>query len=111
MDKKLRIAVLFGGRSGEHEVSLISARSVLSALDPEKYEVTQIGISKDGVWLTGENVLESMSKEQFDDENLKKVIIIPDQYHNRIWEIQIENSAWKLKSFANVDVVFPVLHG
>jgi D-alanine-D-alanine ligase len=111
MDKKLRIAVLFGGRSGEHEISLMSARSVLSALNPEKYEITQIGITKDGVWLAGENVLEALSKGQTDDENLKQVVIIPDQYHNRIWEIQIVDSAWILEPFANVDVVFPVLHG
>ncbi|HEX7541427.1 MAG TPA: D-alanine--D-alanine ligase family protein [Anaerolineales bacterium] len=111
MDKKLRIAVLFGGRSGEHEVSLMSARSVLSALDPEKYAITQIGITKDGVWLAGENVLETLSKGQADDKNLKQVVIIPDQYHNRVWEIQVEDTAWMLEPVAEVDVVFPVLHG
>jgi D-alanine-D-alanine ligase and related ATP-grasp enzymes len=88
MDKKLRIAVLFGGRSGEHEVSLMSAKSVVSALDPDKYEITQIGISKDGVWLTGKNILEEMSKDQIENKDLNQVVIIPDQYHNRIWEIQ-----------------------
>src|ERR1700691_5564071 len=51
--KRLRIGVLFGGRSGEHEVSLISAASVISALDPEKYEAVPIGITKDGRWLAG----------------------------------------------------------
>jgi len=111
MDKKLHIAVLFGGRSGEHEVSLMSARSVLSALNPEKYEITQIGITKDGVWLAGENVLEALSNGQTDDEDLKQVVIIPDQYHNRIWEIQNRDSAWMLEPLANVDVIFPVLHG
>ncbi|MBE3067171.1 MAG: D-alanine--D-alanine ligase [Chloroflexi bacterium] len=111
MDKKLRIAVLFGGRSVEHEVSLMSGRSVLSALDPEKYEITQIGITKDGVWMAGENVLDALSKGQMEDENLKQVVIIPDQYHNRIWKIQIEDSAWMLEPLADVDVVFPVLHG
>jgi D-alanine-D-alanine ligase len=111
MERKLRIAVLFGGRSGEHEVSLISARSVLSALDPEKYEITQIGITKEGVWLTGENVLEKLSEGQKDDNKLNQVVIIPDQYHNSIWEIQNTNSAWNIKSITNVDVVFPVLHG
>ena len=111
MDKKLRIAVLFGGRSGEHEVSLMSAKSVLSALDPEKYEITQIGITKDGVWMAGENVLDALSKGQTEDENLKQVVIIPDQYHNRIWKIQIEDFAWMLEPLADVDVVFPVLHG
>src|SRR6204780_1392378 len=51
--KRLRIGVLFGGRSGEHEVSLASAASVIRALDPEKYEAVPIGISKDGRWLVG----------------------------------------------------------
>jgi len=111
MEKKIRIAVLFGGRSGEHDVSLMSARSVLSALNHEKYEITQIGITKDGVWLAGENVLEALSKGMTDDENLKQVVIIPDQFHNRIWEIQIVDSTRMLEPLADVDVVFPVLHG
>src|SRR5580704_2192486 len=51
--KRLRIGILFGGRSGEHEVSLISAASVMQALDPEKYEAVPIGITKDGRWLAG----------------------------------------------------------
>src|SRR5258706_14741068 len=51
--KRLRIGVLFGGRSGEHEVSLISAASVIQALDPAKYEPVPIGITKDGQWLAG----------------------------------------------------------
>jgi D-alanine-D-alanine ligase len=111
MDKKLRIAVLFGGRSGEHEVSLMSAKSVVSALDPDKYEITQIGISKDGVWLTGENILEEMSKDQIENKDLNQVVIIPDQYNNRIWEIQNIKSTPSLFPVTNVDVVFPVLHG
>ena len=51
--KKLRVGVLFGGRSGEHEVSLLSAASVMQAMDPTKYEVVPIGITKQGVWVTG----------------------------------------------------------
>src|ERR1041385_999554 len=50
--KKLRVGILFGGRSGEHEVSLLSAASVLNAIDKEKYEVVPIGITKEGRWLT-----------------------------------------------------------
>ena len=68
--KKLRVAVLFGGRSGEHDVSLMSARSVLSVLDPERYEVIQIGITLDGDWLTGPNVLDA-----FQNNDLKNLII------------------------------------
>ena len=53
--EKLRVGILFGGRSGEHEVSLLSAASVLNAIDKEKYEVVPIGITKDGRWLTAEH--------------------------------------------------------
>jgi D-alanine-D-alanine ligase len=111
MEKKLRIAVLFGGRSGEHEVSLMSARSVLSALDPEKYQITQIGITKEGVWLTGDHILETLSTDQKEQKYLNQVVIIPDQFNNRVWQIQNINSEWNLKPIADVDVVFPVLHG
>jgi D-alanine-D-alanine ligase len=111
MDKKLRIAVLFGGRSGEHEVSLMSARSVLSALDPEKYEITQVGITKGGVWMAGEKVLETLSKGQIDSGDLKHVVIIPDQFHNSIWGITMGESEKSLSLIANVDIVFPILHG
>ena len=52
--KKIRVGILFGGRSGEHEVSLLSAASVLNAIDKAKYEVVPIGITKDGRWLTAE---------------------------------------------------------
>src|SRR6202158_1731396 len=51
--KRLRIGILFGGRSGEHEVSLASAASVIRGLDPDKYEAVPIGISKEGHWLVG----------------------------------------------------------
>jgi D-alanine-D-alanine ligase len=50
--KKLRVGILFGGRSGEHEVSLLSAASVLKAIDKNKFEVVPIGITKQGRWLT-----------------------------------------------------------
>src|ERR1700727_3531297 len=52
---KIRVGVLFGGRSGEHEVSLLSAASVLDAIDKSKYDVVPIGITKDGRWLTAEH--------------------------------------------------------
>jgi D-alanine-D-alanine ligase len=51
MAKKLRVGILFGGRSGEHEVSLLSAASILKAIDRKKFEVVPIGITKEGRWL------------------------------------------------------------
>jgi D-alanine-D-alanine ligase len=92
--KKLHVAVLFGGRSGEHEVSLMSARSVLSVLDPEKYEVTQIGITNEGKWLTGEDVLNKLESGKLDD--LHHLLLSPDPSRSTPY---------------GIDVFFPVLHG
>ena len=64
MEKKLRIGVIFGGRSGEHEVSLMSARSVLSVLDPQKYEVFEIGITHEGTWFSGNDVLKAFETKK-----------------------------------------------
>src|SRR6476620_2951393 len=62
MQEKIRVGLIFGGMSGEHEVSLASARSVLHALDPDKYVVVQIGITKSGQWLIGGDSLTQLIK-------------------------------------------------
>ena len=105
-DKKLHVAVVFGGRSGEHEVSLMSARSVLSVLDPAKYEVTQVGITHDGTWLTGMDVLEKFEKSKTD--GLIPVLVSPDPSERGIYVMEGISG---LKKWTDVDVYFPVLHG
>jgi D-alanine-D-alanine ligase len=105
-ENKLHVAVLFGGRSGEHEVSLMSARSVLSVLDPAKYDVTQIGITHEGKWLTGKDVLGSFEAHKTDD--LLPVVIFPDPSEKGLYVLEGFSG---LKRWANVDVYFPVLHG
>jgi D-alanine-D-alanine ligase len=65
---KLRVGILFGGRSGEHEVSLLSAASVLNAIDKKKYEVVPIGITKDGHWLTAEHAERLLKGETAPDK-------------------------------------------
>jgi len=105
-EKKLRMAVIFGGRSGEHDVSLMSARSVLSVLDVNKYEVTQIGITREGVWLTGENVLEKFENNKTD--GLLPVIVSPDPSEIGIYYLEGISG---LRKWSDVDVFFPVLHG
>lgn len=92
-DKKLHVAVIFGGRSGEHEVSLMSARSVLSVLDSAKYEVTQIGITHEGKWLTGEDVLGKFESRKLN--GLEPFMFSPDPS----------------EASSRIDVFFPVLHG
>lgn len=104
-DRKLKVAVLFGGRSGEHDVSLMSARSVLSVLDPNKYEVTQVGITREGKWLTGENVHEKFVKENYG--GLEPAIVSPDPSEAGLFVLRGE----KLEKLTDVDVYFPVLHG
>jgi len=105
-EKKLHVAVIFGGRSGEHEVSLMSARSVLSVLDPAKYEVTQIGITREGTWLTGPDVLDKFENNKL--EGLIPVIVSPDPSERGIY---IMEGISGLKKWSDVDVYFPVLHG
>jgi D-alanine-D-alanine ligase len=107
--KKLRVAVLFGGRSGEHDVSLMSARSVLAALDPEKYEVTQVGITLDGEWLNGINTLESFSQGNF--ENLNRVVLPSEPSHSALYILKSNGSTKIMEKLADIDVFFPVLHG
>jgi D-alanine-D-alanine ligase len=108
--KKLRVAVLFGGRSGEHDVSLMSARSVLAALDAERYEVIQVGITLDGNWFTGDNTLEAFEKKDFSD----LVSVIPPTEPaslQSLYVVKVIKTGGKLEVLASVDVFFPALHG
>ncbi len=108
--KKLRIAVLFGGRSGEHDVSLMSARSVLAALDAEQYEVIQVGITLDGNWLTGANALDAFEKK--DVSSLDSVIPPTEPAaRNSLRVARPTKMGDRLETLAAVDVFFPVLHG
>lgn len=109
MVDKIRLGVIFGGRSGEHEVSLMSARSVLDVLDPEKYEVTQIGITHEGAWLSGENALAAFAANRADE--LLPVVLLPEPGHNRLYARRPATSGEVLEPYADLDVVFPVLHG
>jgi D-alanine-D-alanine ligase len=101
--KRLRVGVLFGGRSGEHEVSLISAASVIQALDPEKYEPVPIGITKGGQWLAG-----TAAHKMLPDilRSGERVMLSADP--NVAALVPVSNSR---PDALRVDVVFPVLHG
>ena len=109
MTEKLRIAIIFGGRSGEHEVSLMSARSVISALSPEKYAVTQIGITHEGTWLVGDNVLEAFETGKMD--HLTPVTLLPDPSRRGIFALRSTDQGETFEHYADFDVYFPVLHG
>src|ERR1700729_1079593 len=131
--KKLRVGILFGGRSGEHEVSLLSAASVLHAIDKNKYEVVPIGITKDGRWLTAEHaenllqgkiVLESRQLRAGDPNTTpaaavlargESVIVPPEPVHRQSGLVPFQSDAALTRRASdraiNVDVIFPVLHG
>jgi len=109
--KKLRVGILFGGRSGEHEVSLTSATSVLKALDPDKYEVVLIGITRDGGWRWGAPAGEADAKALRDvlDQG-KPVTPSVDPSHPGL--VPLDSPSSSAGSGGNVvDVIFPVLHG
>ena len=112
MAKKLRIGVIFGGRSGEHEVSLRSARSVIEALDASKYEVVPIAITKSGNWLAfaeAARLLPEGTQHQLSSHVLAQtktdVAIIGDPSRKGLARLDSDGKAEPL------DVVFPVLHG
>lgn len=104
MEDKIRIGVIFGGRSGEHEVSLMSARSVLGAIDRQKYQVSEIGISHSGQWLTGKDVLHAFQTATTQD--LIPVTMLPDPRFKGLIRLNDPDS-----QPIDLDVVFPVLHG
>jgi D-alanine-D-alanine ligase len=103
---RLKIAVLFGGRSGEHEVSLNSARSVLAVLDPSRYEVIQVGVSHAGAWFSGPQALQAL--EEGREQDLTPVAILPDPSRPGLYALTGRQG---LELFSPIDVVFPVLHG
>jgi D-alanine-D-alanine ligase len=106
---KMQIAVIFGGRSSEHEVSLRSARFIISMLSPEKYEVTCIGITKDGHWLSGENILDAF--ESGKTAGLHPVTILPEPGNSTLYAFKQSEGRTVLEPQVDLDVVFPVLHG
>ena len=114
--RKIRVGIVFGGRSGEHEVSLASANSVMANLDSDKYEAVPIAITKEGSWLLGtkpQQLLAAASGAQEDDlqdesEPTRAVTLTGDPRLRRL--IPVEQGE-ELGSAGALDVIFPVLHG
>lgn len=100
----IRLAIIFGGKSIEHERSLKSALSVLNAIDREKYEIIKIGITREGRWLLYDGPMELIGNGEWEDYAQLKLLAEPEKYN-----LQIISSTRTLKSIA--DVAFPVLHG
>src|SRR5690349_10680406 len=119
MTNKIRVGVLFGGQSGEHEVSLTSTRAVMAALDRAKYDVVPIGITKQGRWLAGGDplaaleaaadpkLLPSASREPADPGQAQASAEVPSP----VSLVPTSGAQPPAAHVPPLDVVFPVLHG
>jgi D-alanine-D-alanine ligase len=110
MGKKIRVGIIFGGRSGEHEVSLRSARSVMDAIDKDRYDVLPIGITKEGQWVAGGDPMKALASGG-EDTTPAALLGEPGQRTIRAIEPVPDGSVVSLRDIATVDVIFPVLHG
>lgn len=106
--EKLKVCVIFGGRSSEHEVSLVSAASVMNALDQSKYEIIPLGISKSGRWLAGEKSLQLLRSGE--EPGRSNAIVSPDPTEQKLVAPAHAPAALEALS-PKIDVVIPVLHG
>ena len=109
MNKKIRVGILFGGKSAEHEISLLSAKNIIDALDKNKYEPVLIGIDKSGRWLMGEP-----SRFLLNTDNPRLIAI--NKADSKFVAL-VPQSKGRLTCLGSgpldkaVDVVFPILHG
>lgn len=114
---KIRVGLIFGGRSGEHDVSLASAQSVMANLDSEKYEIVPIGITQQGTWLLGSEPttliearqqVHQMQHDTKEQDDPVPVTLTGDPNLRRLMPL---HSGAQLGENAALDVIFPVLHG
>ncbi len=112
---KLKVGVIFGGRSGEHEVSLVSANSIMKALNPDKYEVIPVGITRQGSWMVGvkPDAMLEYSKTRaggcltFAGTNSGKASLNCDPSNKGLMLLDQQKSGEQVK----IDVLFPIIHG
>ena len=115
MANKLRVGVVFGGRSGEHEISIRSAAAVIQAIDQKKYEVVPIAITKEGKWLppaAASALLPAVAQQRLSSDvianSIGDVAILGDPSHQGLTKLTTTNSD---TASQRLDVIFPVLHG
>ena len=106
---RIRVAVIYGGRSSEHSVSCVSAGAIMSHLDPERYEVIPVGITLEGVWTVGESDTEKLKTV----DRIMPKVELKDEIYISLTPAQRGEFRYVRDGslFATVDVVFPVLHG
>ncbi|HEX5689272.1 MAG TPA: D-alanine--D-alanine ligase family protein [Roseiflexaceae bacterium] len=121
MSKRIRVGVLFGGQSGEHEVSITSARAVMAALDRDKYDVLPIGITKQGRWIAGDTAVPALvaqadpkllpsGADQSSEGSAQTSEAASDAGTDAL-SVLAHSDSWLLTPGSSIDVIFPVLHG
>ncbi len=108
MDRKLKVGIIFGGRSGEHEVSCCSAASVMQAINQEKYTIIPIGITKQGKWISPQETLKTLSSGRIEGES--NVVLLNDPANKALLNLT-QNKRIDNRYQEKLDVIFPVLHG
>jgi D-alanine-D-alanine ligase len=111
MKEKLKVGLVFGGRSGEHEVSLMSAQGIMGAIDREKYEIVPIGITREGRWLASGDPLKALDSGVVAESNPAALLAEPSQ--RGIMRLQEPDQTRGLTAVqvSRLDVIFPILHG
>ena len=109
MAGKLKVGIIFGGRSGEHEVSFCSASSIIKAIDKDKYTVVPIGITKEGRWISPQDSELALQSGKIEGKNT--VILLNDSSGKALVHIDNHQRLDKSSALEKLDVIFPVLHG
>jgi len=107
--RKIRVGVIFGGRSGEHEVSLVSAQGIMKAINKEKYEVLPIGITKDGRWIASGDPIKALQSGL--NAGSEPVALLGDPSQRGLMRLEEAEGGLTPARLAEIDVIFPVLHG
>ncbi len=109
--KKIRVGVIFGGRSGEHEVSLLSAKGIMKAMDKDKYEIIPIGITREGRWIASGDPMKALESGAVERDSAP-VALLGDPSHKGLIRLEEgEQGPTAAVRLADIDVIFPVLHG
>jgi len=109
MHRKIRVGVVFGGRSSEHEVSLASAASVMNAMDREKYDIVPIGITKNGRWIASGDPLRALQSGEL--AGTRPAALLGDPSQHGLFRLDDHGKGLSVAEVNQLDVVFPVLHG
>jgi len=107
--KKIRVGIIFGGKSGEHEVSFCSASSIIKAIDKDKYTVVPIGITKEGRWISPQDSVLALQSGKIKGKST--VILVNDPSGRALVRIDNNQRLDKSSALERLDVIFPVLHG